>query len=147
MCICMSPFTWFKLCVVSVDHTPLDCTNSLTGSLTLSMAYGLNIESESDEFYATSEEAMHAVDLALLPGSFLVDTFPLRECPSQCSCRNVFQYRPPPHTVKYVPAWFPGAGFKRFAMKAKKTFDKLADLPFQHVKESFQVGEPNSSCG
>ena len=44
--------------------------------------------------------------------------------------------------VKYVPEWFPGAGFKKFARKAKTDLDRLADLPFYHVKESFEVREP-----
>lgn len=44
--------------------------------------------------------------------------------------------------VKYVPEWFPGAGFKKFAKKAKADLDRLADLPFYHVKESFKVSEP-----
>ena len=46
-------------------------------------------------------------------------------------------------TVKYVPEWFPGAGFKRFARIAKEDIDRSATLPFQHVKESFEVrGSP-----
>jgi hypothetical protein len=38
----------------------------------------LNIESENDKFYAASEEAMTAVGAALVPGTFLVDAFPIR---------------------------------------------------------------------
>ena len=52
---------------------------SLTGSLSLSVAYGLDVESESDKFYSVTEEAIGALDLAL-PGTFLVDTFPIRTC-------------------------------------------------------------------
>ena len=43
--------------------------------------------------------------------------------------------------VKYVPEWFPGASFKRFARIAKEKFDDSVNLPFQHVKESFEVSE------
>jgi hypothetical protein len=45
-------------------------------------------------------------------------------------------------TVKRVPEWFPGAGFKRFARVAKKKLDDSVITPFQHVKESFEVREP-----
>jgi len=45
-------------------------------------------------------------------------------------------------TVKYVPEWFPGAGFKTFAKQAKKKLDDFLNLPFKHVKESFEVREP-----
>ena len=51
-------------------------------------------------------------------------------------------HRIPLLAVKYVPEWFPGAGFKSFARKAKKDLDRLADLPFYHVKESVEVREP-----
>jgi len=52
-----------------------------------------------------------------------------------------------PITAKYVPEWFPGAGFKRYARRAKKLIDDLSTLPFQHVKESFQVRERRLSSG
>lgn len=51
---------------------------SLTGSLTLSIAYGVDIKSESDKFYSASEDAMIGVVRALLPGAFSVDVFPIR---------------------------------------------------------------------
>ena len=70
---------------------PLDCLDSLhvqsvwhrslTGSLNLSAAYGIDIEAEF--FYAASEEAMVAVDAALLPGAPLVDAFHIRVCFNQ----------------------------------------------------------------
>lgn len=89
-----------------------------TGSLMLSVAYGLNVESEEDEYYSASEEATSAVSVAFASG-FLVDTFPI---------------------LKYVPEWFPGAGFKQFARMAKGNLDKSINLPLQHVKELFQAG-------
>ena len=53
-------------------------------------------------------------------------------------------HRVPLLVVKYVPEWFPGAGFKGWARKARKDLDRLVDLPFCHVKESFEVREPRS---
>ena len=50
---------------------------SLTGSLMLSVAYGLNVESEEDEYYSASVEAMDAVRVAIA-SNFLVDVFPIR---------------------------------------------------------------------
>ena len=47
-----------------------------------------------------------------------------------------------PSTVKYVPEWFPGAGFKTFARIAKKDIDDSITPPFQYVKETFEVREP-----
>jgi len=44
--------------------------------------------------------------------------------------------------VKYVPEWFPGAGFKAFARIARRDIDDSITPPFQCVKESFEVREP-----
>ena len=49
-------------------------------------------------------------------------------------------------TVKYVPEWFPGAGFKKFARTTKGKLEGSVNLPFQHVKESFQVCGTHLSC-
>jgi hypothetical protein len=36
--------------------------------------------------------------------------------------------------VKYVPGWFPGAGFKAFAAEARKLGQDLVQLPFEDLK-------------
>ena len=46
--------------------------------------------------------------------------------------------------VKYVPEWFPGAGFKTFARIAKKNIDDSITPPFLYVKESFEARGPPS---
>ena len=97
--------------------------------------------SENDKFYAASEEAMHVADAALLPGAFLVDAFPSRAYPVRDYSDGPFNVRF--LAVKYIPDWFPGADFKRFAKIGKKHINRLADLPFQHVKESIQVRGPD----
>ena len=43
----------------------------------------MDIKSENDKFFSASEVAMAAVGLALLPGAFLVDLFPMRTSSSQ----------------------------------------------------------------
>lgn len=37
--------------------------------------------------------------------------------------------------VKYVPSWFPGAGFKRFAEDCRRCSDDLSEIPFDFVKD------------
>ena len=82
---------------------------------------------------------MAAIDHALLPGAFLVDAFPIRtnSSPKTDSQRILHCSL----LVKYVPEWFPGAGFKTFARVARKDIDNSITPPFQHVKESFEVRE------
>jgi hypothetical protein len=36
--------------------------------------------------------------------------------------------------VKYVPAWFPGAGFKHFIQKQHATQRRALDEPIKHVQ-------------
>jgi hypothetical protein len=38
-------------------------------------------------------------------------------------------------TVKYLPEWFPGAGFKKKAKIWRKTVLNMPNAPFQFVKE------------
>lgn len=45
----------------------------------------------------------------------------------------------PPHLVKYVPEWFPGAGFKTFAREARDQFNLAVDGPLAYVKQSLEV--------
>ena len=49
-----------------------------------------------------------------IPGAFLVDLIPI---------------------LKYVPAWFPGAGFKRKASHWSKVNADVVEKPFQFVAE------------
>jgi hypothetical protein len=37
--------------------------------------------------------------------------------------------------VKYLPAWVPGAGFKRWAEEAQADFSRMMQTPFYEVKE------------
>jgi hypothetical protein len=47
--------------------------------------------------------------------------------------------------VQYVPAWFPGAGFKRQAAEWKKVNDYLHTKPFNDVVEKMKVGTAGDS--
>ena len=102
----------------------------------MEITYGLNTESHEDRFLQAAERGMNYSQSVLVPGAFLVDTFPIR------SFR--LRFTSPPiddtHKVKYVPEWFPGTGFKRFAKEARALFDIAVDGPLEYVKESLKVG-------
>ena len=38
---------------------------------------------------------------------------------------------PAPESVKYVPEWFPGAGFQKEASEARKIVKDFVNIPFQ----------------
>jgi hypothetical protein len=37
--------------------------------------------------------------------------------------------------LKYVPSWFPGAGFQKKAARWKEAANIMAEKPFRHVQE------------
>ena len=77
--------------------------------------------------------------LPCCPGPFSWMHFPSVRVPAENVLSNDLRMFTP--AVKYVPEWFPGAGFKTFARTAKKNLDDSVNLPFHHVKESFEVRE------
>jgi hypothetical protein len=49
-----------------------------------------------------------------VPGNFLVDVFPF---------------------LRHIPAWCPGANFKRLAAKWRQAFDDMVEVPYAHTKK------------
>lgn len=41
--------------------------------------------------------------------------------------------------VRYLPSWFPGAQFHRFAKKVREDAYNAIHLPFEHVADAFKV--------
>lgn len=64
------------------------------GTTIIGIAYGLETSVQDDPYIRAAEESLKPLFIASVPGTFLVDQLPL---------------------LKYVPAWMPGAGFKRKA--------------------------------
>jgi len=57
---------------------------------------------------------------ALVPGKFLADAIPI---------------------LRYIPDWFPGAGFKALAKEARDKYEISLDGPMEHVKGAMKSGE------
>lgn len=57
----------------------LNATFRLTGSLALSIAYGIRADTLDNEFLRMYEEMLGAAREALVPGTFIVDVLPLRK--------------------------------------------------------------------
>ena len=49
--------------------------------------------------------------------------------------------------MKYIPSWFPGARFKRFAEAAQKDFEIAVDGPLDYVKDGLKVSLRDNHCG
>ncbi|TFY83920.1 hypothetical protein EWM64_g94 [Hericium alpestre] len=96
------------------DHVRL-----MAGGVILDIAYGIDVQTADDPYLQRADEALHIVDKAGNPGSWLVDVLP---------------------ALKYIPEWLPGAGFKRQARAWRAFVDRFMAMPFDAVKENMQRG-------
>ena len=87
---------------------------------------------EFRQFVRLAEEATIIFGKATQPGKFLVDSFPIRK---YCSIRVALFLANMSGVVKYVPSWFPGAGFKRHAAIWREGVMRGISEPFQYTKK------------
>ena len=80
----------------------------------MKIGYGIAVQESDDPYISVAEVVMNGVAEAGIPGSFLVDLFPI---------------------LKHVPSWFPGAGFQRKAACWREAIKTMVDKPFHHVQE------------
>lgn len=92
----------------------IDTVNSAAAAIVMSAIYGHDISPTNDYFVSLSEAALAKLDLSVFPGANLVNTFPI---------------------LQYIPSWFPGAGFKKFAKETRALTQDMQDVPFEIVKK------------
>ena len=80
----------------------------------MKIVYGIAVQESDDPYISMAEEALGGVAEAGIPGAFWVDMFPI---------------------LKYVPSWFPGAGFQKKAARWREGVNAMAENPFRHVQE------------
>ena len=88
-------------------------TSTFAASI-MKIGYGITVEESDDPYISMAEVAMNGAAEAGIPGAFWVDLFPI---------------------LKYVPSWFPGAGFQRKAAYWRDATNTMAEKPFHHVKD------------
>lgn len=96
----------------------------MTGAITISMAYGIKVQPDNDPYIEIAENALIALAVGAQPGAFLVDSFPVLE---------------------YVPAWFPGAGFKCKARMWRIWTKKMVEAPFLAAQRQIAEGTATPS--
>ncbi|TDL26036.1 cytochrome P450 [Rickenella mellea] len=96
-----------------------DHIRNMVGSMILQVAYGYRPQSEDDHLVNIVNRAMEDFALASHPGSFAVDFIPW---------------------LKYVPSWFPGAGFQSQAKIWRQHVDDMKDIPYKMVKKQIASG-------
>jgi hypothetical protein len=87
------------------------------GGLTLSVVYGYEAVSNEDEFLYLAEECVNLLSNRIASGGgiWLVDIFP---------------------SLRHIPLWMPGSGFKKNAMAWKRKMEEFVDRPYEFVKNS-----------
>ncbi|KAJ6185902.1 hypothetical protein N7519_007203 [Penicillium mononematosum] len=91
------------------------------GAVILRIAYGYRVEPHNQDLLVNlANEALEQFSIASTPGTWLVDLIP---------------------ALKYVPAWFPGAGFKRTAQEWRKNLEDVAKKPYALVQQRTEDGK------
>jgi len=82
----------------------------------MKIGYGIAVQESDDPsgYISIAEEAVTGSTEAGIPGAFWVDRFPI---------------------LKYIPSWFPGAGFQKKAARWREATNTMAENPFRHVQE------------
>ncbi|KAF8994066.1 cytochrome P450 [Cyathus striatus] len=96
----------------------------MAGAITMSIAYGIDIQPLNDPYLKIAEEALVGLAAGANPTTFWVDALPF---------------------LKYVPSWFPGAGFKRKANVWKEWTRKMVEVPFAEARRQITDGAAGTS--
>ncbi|KAI0295324.1 CyP450 monooxygenase [Multifurca ochricompacta] len=93
----------------------------MTGQIILSIAYGINVQSEGDPYVGAAERVLEGFSLASSSRlALLLDMVPW---------------------LVYMPSWFPGAGFKEEARKWLPAVDRAIGIPHAEVQEALAAGK------
>ena len=87
---------------------------SIFAATIMKIGYGIAVQDSDDPYISIAEEALKGIAEAGIPGAFWVDFIPI---------------------LKYVPSWFPGAGFQRKAACWREAVNTMVEKPFRHVQE------------
>jgi len=82
----------------------------LTAAAILRVTHGLEIRENNDPFIQLADDGVRSFAAAAIPGSFFVDWIP---------------------ALRFIPEWFPGAGFKRQAREWREVTEAVQKEPFE----------------
>ena len=93
----------------------------LAGSTILMLTYGYEVQEGDDPLVNLVDRATEQFSDATVPGAFLVDVFPL---------------------LRYVPEWFPGAGFQKKAKEWAATTKSVVEIPYAFAEKGVVIVSP-----
>ncbi|KAF7327105.1 Cytochrome P450 [Mycena kentingensis (nom. inval.)] len=92
--------------------------------IVMSVAYGLDVQPQNDPHVALALGFGEVFSRVVTPGRYLVENIP---------------------ALKHVPAWFPGAGFKRQALAWRGITNDVRKVPFEAAKDKIAAGTADYS--
>ncbi|THU91997.1 cytochrome P450 [Dendrothele bispora CBS 962.96] len=106
--------------VPNMPHKDLEhYVHNHAGSIILRIVYGMTTQGELDDYAKMAALAAQSMNESMNHGAFFVDYFPI---------------------LKHIPAWVPGATFKKKARDWKPTVLNLVNRPWEKVKNAFESG-------
>ncbi|EJF62441.1 cytochrome P450 [Dichomitus squalens LYAD-421 SS1] len=97
----------------------MDNLRHLSAATIMSIAYDIDVASLDDPYIHTAEAAGDSISETTIAGAFLVDIIPF---------------------LRYVPEWFPGAGFQKKAKHWRVAVERLRDAPYDNALKRFTAG-------
>ena len=85
----------------------------------MKISYGIDVQESDDPYISLAEDSLDGINQVAILGTFWVDFFPI---------------------LKYVPSWFPGAGFQKKATQWRELNAIMTEKPFRYVEEQL-VGD------
>ena len=82
----------------------------MIGTIIIRVVYGLDTSGSGMEYVRIAEESMDCFNAVFEPGRYLVQTFPW---------------------LRFVPSWFPGAGFQREFAEWRPRVQSMRDVPWE----------------
>ena len=105
-------------------------TFRLTGGAILRIVYGYEVKEVGDDLVNVVDRAVQGFAKAATAGAYLVDSLPIREY----SIADRDMCIEPALSVKHVPSWMPGGGWKIQGKLWRQEFDDMANLPYHFAK-------------
>ncbi|KAM5546226.1 hypothetical protein V8D89_000352 [Ganoderma adspersum] len=98
-------------------HNPQDLASHIKFTIAavyMGTIYGIEIREPDDKHYRMVERMGEVAEAATIPGNFPVEAFP---------------------TLRYLPSWFPGGGFKKWAADANRDIAHTVSHLFDGAKD------------
>ncbi|KAG2153555.1 cytochrome P450 [Suillus bovinus] len=88
-------------------------------AIVLNLVYGWKVTENNDYITGILQESVEIGTILFQPGRWLVEAIP---------------------SLRFLPSWFPGAGFKRVAFDIGKKLSSIDTIPYNWAKQQIQSG-------